>query len=63
MGLDFSMPKILRSVGQRAANYQPSNFENDSTPGELTQSLAAKAKVAHYYLRPLTLTSSNFEAL
>ena len=51
-------------------SYWPSNFEKDLTPGELKSgpielehSSAVKAEAADFFLRPLTLTASNFEDL
>ena len=51
-------------------SYWPSNFENYSTPGELesgpntlANSLAVKAEAADFFVRPSTLTASNFRAL
>ena len=51
-------------------SYWPSNFENDSTPGQLepgpnacAQNLGGMAEAADFFLRTLTLTASNFAAL
>ena len=59
----------MGSVGQMAASSCSSNFENDSNlvglepgPHALAQTLAAMAKAADF-LRPPTLTKSNFAAL
>ena len=51
-------------------SYQPSNFENDSTPDELEPGLIAlvhnsggMAEAADFFLRTPTLAASNFAAL
>ena len=51
-------------------SYQPSKFENDSTPDELepgpivlAHNLGGMAKAADFFFRTPTLTASNFAAL
>ena len=70
MGLDLLMLKIwvLSVKGQQS--YQPLNFENSWTPGELesglnalAHNLAGMTEVADFFLRTPTLTASNFDAL
>ena len=57
--------KNLESVGQRAAKLPAKNFENDLAPckvksGRTDLSVAGAARQT--FLRPPTLTASNFEA-
>ena len=51
-------------------NYQPSNFENDSTPGQLEPGLTefahdsgGMAEAADFFLKTPTLTASDLAAL
>ena len=58
------------SLGQRAASYRLSIFENDPTPGKLeswpntiAHNSAEMAAAANFFLRLPTLTAGNFEAI
>ena len=57
----------LESVGQRAAKLPAIKLENDLTPGDLESrpigSSGAGTGLAVFFLRPPTLTASNFAAL
>ena len=66
-GLDVSILKIWSLQVKGLQSYQPSNFENDwtATRGSNPRRLAdwGRGRLADFFLRPPTLTASNFAAL
>ena len=59
------MLKIWSLWVKELQSYQSSNFENDSTPGELEFDWFEKGRyrAADFFLRYTSLKASNFEAL